>query len=177
MRICMRLFHVSEEANIEVFEPRVPVRSDLWGGEGLVWAVNEKCLPNYLTPRDCPRVTWHIGPNTTLDDIDRFISSPSCPHVVAIEHRWFRVFPKTTLYLYEFETDDFREIDRTAGYYVSRFWEKPISVTRIDDLFDALFEAKVELRVVDSLEPLAELIRQTSFDWSMIRMANARPAQ
>lgn len=54
----MRLFHVSEEANIEVFNPRIPARKDLDQSVGLVWAIDEKRLPNFLTPRDCPRVAY-----------------------------------------------------------------------------------------------------------------------
>ena len=48
----MRLFHVSEESGIRVFEPRIPLRKDLDQTVGLVWAIDEKRLPNFLTPRD-----------------------------------------------------------------------------------------------------------------------------
>ena len=61
----MRLFHVSEESNIEVFYPRSPKRNDLDKTVSLVWAIDEERLPNFLTPRDCPRVAYHIGKNTT----------------------------------------------------------------------------------------------------------------
>ena len=61
----MRLFHVSEEADITVFHPSLPTRTDLDPAVGLVWAIDEARLPNFLTPRDCPRVTYHIGENTT----------------------------------------------------------------------------------------------------------------
>lgn len=171
----MRLFHVSEQSDIRLFEPRIPTRSELAGGDGLVWAISETCLPNYLTPRDCPRVTFHVGRETTLEDCERFLSSPTCQHVVAIEAKWFPVMRDTTLYLYEFDPSDFRLQDAAAGYYVSRTWEKPLCVHRIDDLFDALFKRQVELRVVDNLWPLNDMIRETTFDWSMCRMANAQP--
>ncbi|MCL2753890.1 MAG: hypothetical protein FWE44_07065, partial [Defluviitaleaceae bacterium] len=58
----LRLFHVSEEADIAKFSPRKPSR-DVGKDVGLVWSINEKCLPNFLTPRDCPRVTYHAGEN------------------------------------------------------------------------------------------------------------------
>ena len=48
----MRLFHVSEDADIEIFHPRIPARSDLDKNVGLVWAIDEERLPNFLTPRD-----------------------------------------------------------------------------------------------------------------------------
>ena len=54
----MRLFHVSEQANIGEFVPRCPARGDLDPAVALVWAIDEARLPNYLTPRDCPRVTY-----------------------------------------------------------------------------------------------------------------------
>ena len=43
----MRLFHVSEEADIRRFEPRRPTRVDLDPETGLVWAIDEKHLPNF----------------------------------------------------------------------------------------------------------------------------------
>ncbi|MGE7948564.1 DUF6886 family protein [Lysinibacillus sp. NPDC093688] len=42
----MRIFHVSEESDITVFHPRLPDRLDLDPEKGLVWAINDTCLPN-----------------------------------------------------------------------------------------------------------------------------------
>lgn len=70
----MRLFHVSEDGGISVFNPRLPGRNDLDKGTGLVWAIDEKRLPNFLTPRNCPRVTYHIGDNTTEQDKKDFFT-------------------------------------------------------------------------------------------------------
>ena len=60
----MRIFHVSEDENISVFEPRVPKRTDI-EATPIVWAVSEERLTNYLVPRECPRVGFHIGAHTT----------------------------------------------------------------------------------------------------------------
>ena len=68
----MRLFHVSEEPDIAVFHPRPPVRADLDPTVGLVWAIDEARLPNFLTPRDCPRVTYHVGEAATAADREAF---------------------------------------------------------------------------------------------------------
>ena len=57
----MRLFHVSEQPDIQVFQPRIPTRKELDQTTGLVWAMDEAHLPNYLTPRECPRVAYHPG--------------------------------------------------------------------------------------------------------------------
>jgi len=55
----MRLFHVSEENNIAEFIPRVPDRENFDKSIGLVWAIDEARLPNFLTPRNCPRVAYY----------------------------------------------------------------------------------------------------------------------
>lgn len=44
----MRLFHVREEKDIQIFEPRLPSRNDLNQTVGLVWAIDEDRLPNFL---------------------------------------------------------------------------------------------------------------------------------
>ena len=169
----MRLFHVSEESNIEVFKPRLPKREDLDNSVGLVWAINEKCLPNFLTPRNCPRVTYHIGEDTTPQDIASYMSSDTTSHVVILEHKWFEMMKKTTLYLYEFDVKDFYLQDDQAGYYVAETEQIPTRKYVLDDLFFELFSRNVELRFVDNLWSMAEKIKQTSFKWSMCRMGFA----
>ncbi|MBR4960339.1 MAG: hypothetical protein IKY52_05540 [Clostridia bacterium] len=83
----MRLFHVSEEPDIAVFHPRLPARADLDPNVGLVWAIDEARLPNFLTPRDCPRVTFHLGENTTDADRERFLPA-GFHHAVILEEDW-----------------------------------------------------------------------------------------
>jgi len=121
----VRLFHVSEEPDIQVFVPRLPKRKDLDQSVGLVWAVDEARLPNFLTPRDCPRVTYHIGENTSDSDKERFFSSSGVSHCVVVEHRWLEAMRSTSLFLYEFDTVDFELQDSVAGYYVSRKAQYP----------------------------------------------------
>ena len=58
-----RLYHVSETAGLQDFEPR-PDRA----GNATVWAITDARLHNYLLPRDCPRVTFFALPTTTDDD-------------------------------------------------------------------------------------------------------------
>jgi hypothetical protein len=95
----MRLFHVSEEPDITRFVPRIPAREDLDPSKGLVWAINEHCLPSFFMPRKCPRVTYYAGDKTTEDDLARFFSSP-CSYCLAMEHGWVEKMQKTTLYIY-----------------------------------------------------------------------------
>ncbi len=70
----MRLFHVSEEESIQSFIPRLPERDDLDKNVGLVWALDEARLPNFLTPRDCPRVAYHVGKNTSEMNRNKFFT-------------------------------------------------------------------------------------------------------
>ncbi|SDN10316.1 hypothetical protein SAMN05518871_103300 [Psychrobacillus sp. OK028] len=166
----MRLFHISEEDSISIFMPRIPKRKDLKNRTPLVWAINEECLPNYLTPRNCPRVTYHCNEKTTLEDKKNFLSSDTITHVVAIEHKWFERMGNTNLFLYEFDPTDFYQQDRGAGYFVTEKPQTPINKIVIDDLFAELIKRNVEVRIIDNLWNLCEKIRKTSFDWSMCRM-------
>lgn len=169
----MRLFHVSEEADIKVFIPRKPARDDLDKTKKYVWAITEKCLPNFLVPRDCPRAAYHVSEQTTKEDILSFFSAAS-RHVVAIEHEWYRRVAKTILYLYEFDTSNFYLQDECAGYYISESTETPVSVTKIDDTFDELIKRSVEIRIIDELWTLGEDVQKSTLNWSLCRMRNAK---
>ena len=169
----MRLFHVSEEPNITVFEPRLPKRKDLDPSVGLVWAINESCLPNFLTPRDCPRVAYHASENTTEADRKRFFSSALVDHTVVIESAWYRRIQETTLYIYEFETDAFELLDQVAGYYVAKTTQYPKAKYVVTDLLGELLKRNVEVRFVDNLWQIADAVKASSLNWSLCRMANA----
>ena len=171
----MRLFHVSEEANIQVFHPRLPARQDLDPGVGLVWAIDEQRLPNFLTPRDCPRVCYHMGPHTAGKDQERFFTSRTAVHAVVIEHSWFARMADTVLYLYEFDPAGFELQDSVAGYYVATATQHPIARHRIDGLFGELIKRGVELRVTDNLWDIAEAVKKSTLNWSLCRMRNAKP--
>ena len=147
----MRLFHVSEESDIEVFHPRKPDRNDLDKNVGLVWAIDEKRLPNFLTPRNCPRVTYHINSQTTQEDRQKFFSSPSVKHAVVIEHEWYNKMCNMTLYIYEFDCSEFELQDDVAGYYVSKTTQTPIAKFVVNDLFEELFKRNIEVRITDNL--------------------------
>ena len=92
---------------------------------------------------------------------------------MAIEQGWYKRMTKTKLYLYEFEPTNFYLQDQTAGFYVSEKVEKPISVTEVDDLFAALFDKNVEVRILDSLWPLGDAVQKSTLYWSLCRMRNA----
>lgn len=172
----MRLFHVSEESDIREFEPRIPARDDMDKSIGLVWAIDEARLPNFLTPRDCPRVTYHVGTNTTKKDRLKFLSSSTITHAVVIEQNWFTRMRSATLYLYEFCTDDFVLQDEIAGYYVAKTKQTPTAKYECNDLFLELIKRNVEIRVVDNLWKIADEVKASTLNWSLCRMAFAQPS-
>jgi len=169
----MRLFHVSEEADIKVFEPRFPKRKDLDPNIGLVWAIDEERLPNFLTPRDCPRVAYHVGPQTSENDKERFFASSDVTHAVVMESSWYTILKNTTLYLYEFETDAFVLQDPVAGYYVATQAQYPKAKFIITDLLGELAKRNVEIRLTGNLWSIADAIKASTLNWSLCRMANA----
>lgn len=171
----MRLFHVSEESDIEVFHPRNPDRNDLDKNVGLVWAIDEKRLPNFLTPRNCPRVTYHINSKTSQEDRKKFFSSPSVEHAVVIEHEWYNEMRNTTLYIYEFDCSEFELQDDVAGYYVSKTTQIPITKFVVNDLFGELIKRNIEVRITDNLWSIADSIKESSLNWSLCRMGYALP--
>lgn len=141
----------------------------------MVWAVDEERLPNFLTPRDCPRVTYHVGKNTNEVDKKSFFTSTSIKHAVVIENNWFDKMKVTTLYLYEFDINDFELQDEIAGYYISKTPQIPIAKHKVSDLFSELMTRNVEIRVVDNLWDIADAIKSSTLNWSLCRMKNAKP--
>ncbi len=173
----MRLYHVSDQPGIRLFEPR-PAPHLGTGVEGdVVWAVDEDHLHNYLLPRDCPRVTYYATEQSTLADIERLIGPSGARYVVAIESHWLPRIQSECLYQYEFDAQDFTVLDEGAGYYVSRRAVTPLSEKKIDDVLSALLEHDIELRIMASLWKLREAVIHSTLQFSIIRMRNARPPQ
>ena len=173
----MRLYHVSDQPGIRLFEPRLAQHAGA-GVEGdAVWAVDEDHLRNYLLPRDCPRVTFYATEKSDPADVERLIGPTGAGCVVAIESQWLPGIQKERLYRYEFDPKDFTVHDEGAGYYISRRAVAPLSETKIDDILGALLEYDVELRIMASLWELREAVIHSSLQFSIIRMRNARPPE
>lgn len=168
------VFHVSEEANIGAFHPRPPPSLDAGVGEDVVWAIDHAHLPNYLTPRDCPRVTFGRGPQTSEADAARFLTGVS-GRVVVIERVWLQRLLSTPLFVYAFENGPhWRALSIGAGYLVSEIAVTPIDRIRIDDPIAALMAMGAELRVQDNLRDLIDLVAASTLDFSIIRKRNAQ---
>jgi len=170
-----KLFHVSEETGITRFNPR-PSPSELPGITGdVVFAISGRLLHNYLLPRDCPRVTFYPSANTISSDKDHFFGNSSADYIITVESGWYSRIKATTLYLYEFQPEDFKLIDEVAGYYVSCIPVTPISLTVINDCIATLLNKNVELRFTPSLSKIADAVKKSSLNYSLIRMRNANP--
>ena len=167
----MILFHVSEEPDLTVFEPRKATTND----EPLVWAIDDAHLRNYLVPRDCPRVTYSAGPRTTVADRERFLGSSTA--VLAIETRWFERARSCRLHCYHLPGDTFELADECAGYFVSRVPVKPLQVQVIEDPVSEVLKRNVELRVHPSLWALRDAVIESTLAFSIIRWRNAAPRQ
>jgi hypothetical protein len=138
----VRLFHVSEEPGIGRFEPRPNYRV---AGE-MVWAVDAPHLVNFLTPRDCPRITFGRGPRTTADDAARFLGGAR--RVVAFEAAWLERVRSCVLQIYELPPSGFAQELADAGYWISRQAVEPIGVEVVDDVLAALAAAGAEVRIL-----------------------------
>ena len=163
------LFHVSEESGIERFEPR----SSQYAHELVVWAINEERLHNYLVPRDCPRVTYYAGNETSTSDIERFLGASQA--VVAVESGWVERLRSCRLYCYHLPSETFVCLDECAGYFVSRVAVVPARVEVIEDPIVELIKREVEVRFVPDLWPLRDAVIASTLQFSVIRMRNALP--
>lgn len=163
------VFHVSEEGGIERFEPRPSEYCD----EPVVWAIDEARLHNYLLPRECPRVSYYAGPDTTPEDRDRFLGSSSA--VIAVESEWLDRLKSCRLYCYHFPAQEFQCFDACAGYFVSRQPVAPVQVEVIEDAFVSLLERGIEVRFLPNLWPLRDSVVSSTLQFSIIRMRNAKP--
>jgi hypothetical protein len=138
-----------------------------------VWAIDADRLRNYLLPRECPRVTYYAGPQTTPADTERFLGES--PAVVAVEGNWLERLRSCRLYCYHLPPERFECIDECAGYYVSRLAVVPARVEVFDDLIAELLKRQVELRFVPTLWQLRDAVVASSLQFSLIRMHNALP--
>lgn len=173
----MRLFHFSEENNIEVFMPR-PVKvarpraqGQEWLNDPLIWAIDDWHAPMHLFPRDCPRIFVWPTENTTPEYCTAYKKMTTCRMVAHIELGWLDRLSHTTIYRYELSPDGFESLN-DAGLWISRTPSMPLNVERIDNMEKALEAAGVELRVLPSLKTLAPLW-ETSLHVSGIGLRHA----
>ena len=169
-----RLFHVSEQPGIGVFEPRWPPSAHPAITTPVAWAVDEAHLPNYLLPRDCAWVAFHRRPGSNARDLSTFFADDgAAAHIVAIESAWFERARTATLWVDEFAPAPFACTDTTAGYFVAPVPVVPVGCRRIDRPLAELTASSAVLRVLPSLLELADAVVSSSLAFSCIRMRNA----
>jgi hypothetical protein len=151
--------------------PRPSPAGTLHEGREWVWAVDEEHLPNYLLPRECPRVCWATAPQ-----LPPLLTAPSA-RVIAIEHGWVSAMRAARLYVHELDPTDFAELDAVAGYWVSETEATVVRVELIEDCLHALAERDVELRLTASLWPYVDAVVEAGGEFSVIRSRNARPRE
>lgn len=170
----LRLFHVSEESDIGRFYPRPAPSPDAGVSGDLVWAIDEAHLPNYLLPRDCPRVTFAVGPRTSAEDIAGFFDKTAARRVIVVEQAWHKRLSGATLYVYDMPAASFKLVDASAGYYVSSRAVVPLGVREIREPLAEIVERGCEIRLVPDLWPVRDRVLRSTLDYSIIRMRNAR---
>jgi hypothetical protein len=169
-----RLFHVSEERGLRDFHPRPSPTPAPGLDEPVVWAVDEPRLPNYLLPRDCPRVCFAPGHGMTHEDALLFFGDRAPRRCIAVEEAWRERIERCRLHLYEMPHHPFRLQDLDAGY-----WVAPVRVTarREIEVTDAPAELAgrgAELIYMPSLWLLFDAVQRSSVSFSAIRMRNAQ---
>ncbi len=169
----LRLFHVSEEPGIAIFNPRTVPSPDTGVAGDAVWAIDEDHLPNYLVPRDCPRVTFRAGPQTSARDIAGFFDNTDARRMIVMEQAWLSRFNNTTLYVYEMPFALFELADANAGYYISRHAIIPVSVREVGGPASEIMQRGYEIRYVPDLWSIRDGVVRSTLDYSIIRMRNA----
>ena len=165
------LFHFSEDPSIERFVPHVPATNP--GQQPAVWAIEEAKAPLYWFPRACPRVTVWPRDETERPRFEE-VWETTAPRVHYMEARWVDRMRTVVLHRYDLPADTFEPWEEAGGQWVSRVEVVPLAVHPVGDLFAAHERAGIDLRVVDSLFPVRDRAVSDEWDFSIVRMTNAR---
>ena len=166
------LWHVSEDAGIERFEPRTGgVSPDV----PLVWAIDTRHLPLYWFPRECPRGTFWPTGDTTADDRERFLTG-GAERVHAIEGSWLEPVRSARVLAYRLPVATFRPHAEVGGYWTSPQAVEPLDMVELGDLLALHAAARIELRVIPDLLALWDRVIASTLEFSGMRLRNARRA-
>lgn len=170
----MKLFHISENGNIDEFVPRKS--KQIWGHKKYVWAISESMIHNYLFPRDCPRIC--VG-GEMIKPLTEWMDKRGAKDkraLVFISENWEERFKSCVLYKYEFNPGSFKIIDSIAGYYVSEFTEQPIDVCEIRNCYEILESMRIEVlsKSEQELREIKDSIIKVTNNFSIIKWNNLK---
>ena len=160
------LWHVSEDASIQRFEPHVAATSDR--GEPLVWTVDTRHLPLYWFPRDCPRACFWADAQTTAADAALLHGSA---RVHAVEDYWLDRIRAARVVAYRLPEEPF--VHEGEGFWISRETVEPLELVELGDLLRRHEDASIEVRVLPSIWPLWRHVSSSTLEFSGIRLHNA----
>lgn len=170
----MKLYHFSDRGDIDVFVPRAPLKHP--HAEPLVYAMSERESPLYLFPRDCPRISTWVTPETSEDERDQFYAEGAARIKSFIDRAYETAWRTGRIYRYTFSADGFEDC-QGYGDWISRTVQHPIEVELIPNLADAAEEHGMSVEVVDSLVSLGQRLHDfatmrwtTTLHVSMVRM-------
>ncbi|MEM1320376.1 MAG: DUF6886 family protein [Bacteroidota bacterium] len=165
----MKLYHLSEEANIQHFIPRPSKK--IWNYRPYVWAISEAKVHNYLFPRNCPRICIGTEDLTPLAPYIALEPLKNKKALLLVPQDWEARIRSCSLYQYEFDPTHFSLIDAIAGYYVSERPERPIAVRLLKDCLMLLEERAVEVQLLShaQLRQICTVVVEELEDFSVIR--------
>jgi hypothetical protein len=160
-----------KDPHIVRFEPHVPAANP--NHRAGVWVIDGAHAPLYWFPRGCPRVT--VWPRTS-EEIPRFESTwtTTAQRVHVIELGWLDLMRTTQLYRYDFVASTFAPWPDATGQWFTERTVEPVAVAALGDLLELHVSADIELRVAPSLWPAHDLAISDDWDFSIVRMRNAR---
>ena len=164
------LWHVSENATIERFEPHVSATAA--SGEPRVWAVDSRHLPLYWFPRECPRGTFWATSLTTPDDAELLGAST---RVHLVETSWLERMRSARVVAYRLPEATFTPDGEVGGYWLSRPAVEPLDLVELGDLVERHEASGIELRSVPTLWPIWNRVVASTLEFSGIRLHNAPP--
>jgi len=165
------LWHVSENAAIERFEPHVSATAQ--SPEQWVWAVDTRHLPFFWFPRQCPRGTFWATASTTSQDAELLFKAS---RVHAVEAGWLDRIRRARVVAYELPGENFARHPEVGGYWLSAGPVEPLDVVELGDLLELHAVSGIELRIVPNLWPLWNRVIASTLEFSGIRLHNALPA-
>lgn len=170
----LRLFHLSEKGDIDTFIPRPSKK--MWGYHKYVWAIAENKIHNYLFPRACPRICIREENIAILNDWIPNDSLKEKKAIIFVPKNWEERIRTSLLFQYEFDPMHFIQIDKIAGYYVSKVSESPINLIKIDNCLGRLATKKIEVVFVNNqeLREIRKEVIQTMKSFSIIKWDNLK---